>query len=334
MDLTGLDASKIKLGVTIGSTTGTYGSVLPPANLSAVVNAGGTQIDISWDAVSGAPAAAKYLLLVNVNAPVSFIPDDGVNDYTASIKTGGEILYYDNSSTSFSHSNRVEPGKSYHYALYYYDGTVYSLTASTTFASTCDKLTGDWVSVPGDSDYGTFDFCVMKYEAKNVSSAATSVASDTPWVYISVTNAETQCQSIGAQLISNDQWDTIATNISNQASNWSDSSVGSGDLNTGHSDNSPSSPLAASTDSNACSGTGQTCDDVSWDSQKRTHTLSNGEVIWDIAGNVHEWTMPDGALRGGDWSVGSQAGVSAASQYIGSSGSEVSIGFRCVSTAP
>ena len=30
--------------------------------------------------------------------------------------------------------------------------------------------------------------------------------------------------------------------------------------------------------------------DVSWDSQKRTHTLSNGEVIWDMAGNVWEWT--------------------------------------------
>ena len=25
-------------------------------------------------------------------------------------------------------------------------------------------------------------------------------------------------------------------------------------------------------------------------SQKRTHPLSNGEVIWDIAGNVWEWT--------------------------------------------
>ena len=26
---------------------------------------------------------------------------------------------------------------------------------------------------------------------------------------------------------------------------------------------------------------------------KRTHTLSNGEVIWDMAGNVWEWTSDD-----------------------------------------
>ncbi|OYX42543.1 hypothetical protein B7Y94_03150, partial [Candidatus Saccharibacteria bacterium 32-49-12] len=32
-------------------------------------------------------------------------------------------------------------------------------------------------------------------------------------------------------------------------------------------------------------GTGQTTGE-----QKRTHTLSNGEVIWDLAGNVWEWT--------------------------------------------
>ena len=31
-----------------------------------------------------------------------------------------------------------------------------------------------------------------------------------------------------------------------------------------------------------------TCDGSTWHSQKRTHTLSNGEVVWDISGNVQE----------------------------------------------
>ena len=41
-------------------------------------------------------------------------------------------------------------------------------------------------------------------------------------------------------------------------------------------------------------------------SQKRTHTLSNGEVIWDIAGNAFEWVSTYNDLdkahpRGSGW---------------------------------
>ena len=188
------------------------------------------------------------------------------------------------------------------------------------------------------------------------------------------TTATTACARIpGAQLISNDQWMTIATNIANQASNWSVTSVGSGALNMGHSDGS--SALAATGSHGA------------WSTNRRTHTLSNGEVIWDMAGNVWEWTSDDGRasgkaspgssweefdtisggtqlktdfipqvaidsswnsaqgigryypgsddsggalLRGGDWPIGSSAGVFAAALYGGSSYSDIVVGFRCV----
>lgn len=59
----------------------------------------------------------------------------------------------------------------------------------------------------------------------------------------------------------------------------------------GHSDGSPNNALAAYSDDNdPCYGTGQSCSATSWDLQRRTHTLNTGGVVWDIAGNVWEWT--------------------------------------------
>ncbi|MEY5059663.1 MAG: hypothetical protein RJA51_1410, partial [Actinomycetota bacterium] len=66
--------------------------------------------------------------------------------------------------------------------------------------------------------------------------------------------------------------------------------IGQGSMNRGHSDNSPANSLAADpNDANPCFGTGQNCSDSTWNTQRRTHVLSNGQVIWDVAGNVWEW---------------------------------------------
>jgi hypothetical protein len=60
-----------------------------------------------------------------------------------------------------------------------------------------------------------------------------------------------------------------------------------GELNTGNSDGTPGSALPADIDdNNACAGTGEPCTAKVWHSQRRTHTLSNGSVVWDMAGNV------------------------------------------------
>ena len=79
--------------------------------------------------------------------------------------------------------------------------------------------------------------------------------------------------------------------MKNVASNWATGVVGNaGGLSVGHSDGNPSNPLAASSDdNNACHETGDTCDGSTWHRERRTHTLSNGEVIWDMSGNVDEW---------------------------------------------
>jgi hypothetical protein len=167
-------------------------------------------------------------------------------------------------------------------------------TVSVACALSCTGLAGGtWVRVPGDSTYGTSDFCVMKYEAKNVSSTATSQASGAPWVSIAQTAAQTACSNLGAnfQLITNNQWMSLASNIASTASNWSGGSVGSGTINRGHSDTDPNSACAASSDDSfgyvETNCTPRNSGD--W-TQKRTHTLSTGAVIWDLAGNVNDWT--------------------------------------------
>ena len=100
---------------------------------------------------------------------------------------------------------------------------------------------------------------------------------------------------------------TIADNAANVGSNWFGGTVGMNFMYSGHNDNGPAGPLAASTDDDGYSGTGDSasaCDGVynrfvvgddtitgrACAGQKRTYTLSNGNVIWDISGNVWEWT--------------------------------------------
>lgn len=186
----------------------------------------------------------------------------------------------------------------------YVDSATSGLDPQTPSAYSPSCPTG-YVSVPAIAYYPGPSFCVMKWEAKTGSNvvAATTAAAGTPVVSINRDNARASCRLIGAgyDLISNAQWQTIARNIADQATNWSTGTAYSGELNRGHSDASPFNSLAASTDNNGCNGTGQTCSDVLWDSQRRTHTLSNGEVIWDIAGNVWEWVSDNyTAIAGAD----------------------------------
>jgi prepilin-type N-terminal cleavage/methylation domain-containing protein len=178
-----------------------------------------------------------------------------------------------------------------------------------------------YIRVPGNSLYQTKDFCVMKYEAKAVATnaptvglttpntgfntiannttattsannrAIASVASGFPIGNIDQTTAASYCSTAGASLINNAEWMTIARNIEGQLSNWTtgtaaSNAIGTGGLYRGHSDNSPGTALAAGADNDGYIGTGQSGFSI----ERRTHTLSNGEIIWDMGGNVWEWT--------------------------------------------
>lgn len=200
------------------------------------------------------------------------------------------------------------------------DGRVYVNTTQTAANLSCP--TG-YIKVPGNSLYQTKDFCVMKYEAKAVEisnptvglltpttgfntiannttattsassppRAIASVASGYPIANINQTTAASYCTTAGASLITNAEWMTIARNIEGQLSNWTtgtaaSSAIGTGGLYRGHSDNVPATALAAGADNNGYIGTEQSGFSI----ERRTHTLSNGEIIWDLSGNVWEWT--------------------------------------------
>lgn len=168
-----------------------------------------------------------------------------------------------------------------------------------------------YIAVPPNTSLNPSEpngFCVMKYEAKNNGSGgAVSVAAGTPWVSISQTTATSTSVAAcsGCHLITEPEWMTIAANVLSVPDNWSGGSVGNGYIYSGHNDNAPASTLVAdTTDTNGYINTGNT----SPSNQRRTLTLTNGEVIWDFAGNAWEWDT--GTIAGG-----AQPGLAGESAY-------------------
>ena len=171
--------------------------------------------------------------------------------------------------------------------------------ASAAWTTINDPCPANYILVPALAGYTAQDFCVATYEMKNVGSVATSQASGNPWVSINRDASRTRCTNLGGKydLISNAQWQTIARNIETVPSNWSSGTVGTGTLargwaaNTGYGDGWTNSAVAPSTDSNCLYNTGAgTCASTGTHLYRRTHTLSNGKILWDFGGNVWEWT--------------------------------------------
>jgi hypothetical protein len=139
----------------------------------------------------------------------------------------------------------------------------------------------------------------MKYAASHSdATSSTQGTSSTPisapsvqqWINVSQTTAIADAHNVanctGCHLITEAEWLTIAQNVLSYANNWSSGVVGSGYISSGHNDNAPANALVADPlDTNSNAGeTNQTF------AQKRTLTLTNGQIIWDLAGNVYNWT--------------------------------------------
>lgn len=182
-----------------------------------------------------------------------------------------------------------------------------SLTLGNTF------FPSGWTLVPGNSTFGTSDFYVMQYDAKCIQGTTPLTSPDNPGTpyhiysnssqpctapsyYIASTpdgypitninhnDAKAYCTSIGAHLLTNDEYMTIVTNAANQASNWSLGSVGSGVMPRGNSDANYAQSDTSPYGFQSGSYTTYRSDFI----HLRTLTLSNGSVVWDMAGNVWE----------------------------------------------
>lgn len=196
-----------------------------------------------------------------------------------------------------------------------------SFTSNNSSWSVAALPPSGWIEVPGNGTYSTTNFLAMKYEAKcaatsdlttGLTTAANtyadsttactsanskqvvSVASGNPIVDVSQLTAITRCSAVtlngnAAHLQTNNEWMTMARNAEAVATNWTGNSVGSGVMYSGHNDNSPSTSLVGSIDDAA--GYTNTGNSISSSpGQKRTLSLSNGAVIWDMPGDVWEWT--------------------------------------------
>ncbi|MBX3034041.1 MAG: DUF4082 domain-containing protein [Bdellovibrionaceae bacterium] len=163
----------------------------------------------------------------------------------------------------------------------------------------------NFVRVPANPPFAAHDFCLSKYEMKirgndngdqpyDANFVAESRSGGTPWVGVTQAEAQAECRALGAgyDLMSNTQWQAVARNIEQVAWNWSGAAVGSaGGLSRSI---GMTAGTAAARDAQACAGTGQACDLSTWNSHRRVQRLSNGQYVWDLAGNVAE------ILRG-DW---------------------------------
>lgn len=182
-----------------------------------------------------------------------------------------------------------------------------------------------FIIIPGSKTYGTDDFCVMKYEAKRTDGNSANPGYTIPFAegwgssFIPVSqnqaieySKKVQYCGDACHLISDAEWLTIMQNVLSVGRNWCDKVSGKCELTgksgvglifSGHSDVSPSAsaaeknPLAVCfDDSNGFCNTGNNINDLTVSkgmvgySQRRTLYLSNGEVIWDLAGNMWEYT--------------------------------------------
>ena len=170
-----------------------------------------------------------------------------------------------------------------------------------TAQSTCPS---NYVEVAGNATFSTTNFCISKYEAKQVAGLPESLPENTPWVNLTRDQAKAACAAKGAKysLVDNNHWMTIARDI--EATTWNyggDAANQEDGWSRGVTNNNGTTGVPASADDNdscylatqSAGGPLAVCDLNTYDTARRVHKLSNGSLMWDFAGNVSEWISDD-----------------------------------------
>lgn len=155
----------------------------------------------------------------------------------------------------------------------------------------------NYVKVPNICAYNANEFCVMKYEAKVLNTAAVSVMTGFPTGNVTKAQAKAACEANGSRyhLITNDEWMATARAIEATPENWSLTttpflSKGKTDNCVGPCPGPPSCPQPAAADTAPCFTTTTGCDDRTNNAFRynRTHRIFANGVIWDFSGNMFE----------------------------------------------
>lgn len=295
-----------------------FRSVDQAGNISTLVTSDGWIVDVS------APPQMGSLTLGSVPDSLSLSPTiswTNLNDVGLSGIANYQIQLRQNTSTivdwtSFTSGSALSSltltaGLTYYVRVRAIDqaGNIGNYIDSAEWTANVFSCPANYIRVPAMAGYTTQDFCIAKYEMRNEGGVATSTPTGTPWVDIirgtnntSPNSAWKACKDLGSKydLPTNNHWQTIARNIADQPQNWNTSIKNDGQLNRGHSDNSPANLIASSADDDqACHATGETCSSSVWNSQRRTHVLSNSQTLWDFAGNAWEWLQDNSSTNYG-----------------------------------
>ena len=154
-----------------------------------------------------------------------------------------------------------------------------NLLESIVTTQTDHFVTVPETTLPGGLLVPTFQIGVYA-ATRGEDGKATVRADGAPWVEINYRDAKRACEAAGYAAITETQWLAVAYNASQVASNWTGGKVGEGELFQGIRNWHVNSAQPGN-----CEPT-----DLS---ERRWLTLSNGEQVCDLNGNVYQWVVDD-----------------------------------------